>query len=213
MIPHFERDGHRYTLPGIGEVPSVTTVLSAEGLLPDYSGLDPWYAERGTAIHEALALHYRGDLDWTSLHPEIIDFVYRGVDFGERWGLDPIAVELRMGDPVRGYAGTCDGLFRSNKLDCLLIPDWKTLSAEPGHKIQVVAYRALLELAAGEGHVDATEEEVRGARLGIVTLGSPKAQIQWAADSLADRRRLLSVFHAAVIVHRHKLLHPTRRSR
>lgn len=108
----FDETAHRYTLDG-RELPSVTRVLRDAGLI-DCSA--PWFTEavrdRGTFVHQAIALLVEGDLDWDTLDPGLVPYVQAF----DRWRLDGgfivEACELRLCDETLGYAGTADLLAK-----------------------------------------------------------------------------------------------------
>lgn len=66
----FISDGHIYEVQRAdGSVfvpPSVTQIIQASTY-----NTDPWYALRGTAIHKGCELIVRGELDWSTVEPDI----------------------------------------------------------------------------------------------------------------------------------------------
>ena len=66
---NFAEDTHKYWIEVEGAemvVPSVSTIIS-HILELDYSGIDPFYADRGTAVHKAIELLIEDNLDEESL--------------------------------------------------------------------------------------------------------------------------------------------------
>jgi hypothetical protein len=61
----FNPDTHTYKVDGVVKK-SVTQTLSDVGIV-DYRGVDEYYMDRGTRVHQACTLHAQGFLDWNSL--------------------------------------------------------------------------------------------------------------------------------------------------
>jgi hypothetical protein len=109
----FDPAAHLYRVDG-APVPSVTELLEAQGLTPDYTRV-PWRQlkharERGIHVDACCDLYDAGDLDWTTVHPEALPYV----EAWARWCLDegyrPIASQVLLYHPVYGYAGTADSI-------------------------------------------------------------------------------------------------------
>ena len=74
LVLDFEK--HEYRYDGV-KVPGVGGILAAVG------GVDTkWFTaegrERGTAVHRAMELLVKGQLDWSSVDPRIIGYVDAG---------------------------------------------------------------------------------------------------------------------------------------
>lgn len=164
----FDRDRHEYLLDG-RRLPSVTEIISEAGLLPSYEYVDDWYSERGTAVHEAIALDVRGELDEESVDEEVRPYLERA---RKVLGAVPLDVDREAEGPLYHpellFAGTLD-LVLWRKPDPRFMPpilalqgervlvteprpatviDWKCGPiAKPGSLIQVCAY-AILYAAA-----------------------------------------------------------------
>lgn len=67
----FEIESHRYTLDGV-QIPGCTHVLAAMGCTPGFNFLSledlEFYRSRGHAVHKAVELSIRGELDKRTLH-------------------------------------------------------------------------------------------------------------------------------------------------
>lgn|SRR5574341_116369 len=104
----FDAGAHRYALGG-RELPSVTSILRDAGLI-DHSA--PWFTDevrnRGTYVHQAIALLVEQDLDWETLDPALVPYVQAF----DRWRAEGNfvieATEQRVCDEALGYAGTAD---------------------------------------------------------------------------------------------------------
>jgi len=205
-MPHFkfDKDQHVYGIepgPAWRTVPSVTQVLEATGISPDLSFLDPWYLERGRAIHEAMALELVGELDWRSLDDRIRPFIEHARDWLDVLQVTPLVVEHRWVHRIHEYGGTLD-LFAESKLGPILI-DWKTVIMDASYDIQVAGgYEPLLLEAAEEGAVAVAPGDVRAARIAVVTLGTAMPKAHWISrDSQPE------IFRAALAVHQWRNQH------
>ena len=195
----FEEEAHRYTMePGSRPVPSVTQVLDGVGMSPDFSHLDDFYRQRGSAIHRAMALHLAGRLDHDTLDERVRPFVEHGIAWLEMIEAVPRVVEFRWVHTVDEYGGTLD-LFADTKLGLMLI-DWKSTTMDRSYSVQVVGgYQPLLLEAAEHGAVPVTPDEVRTARIAVVTLKQQAPKVHWCArHSIGVPHR--QIFRAALAV-------------
>lgn len=135
----FDALHHTYHL-GERELPSVTTVLKAVGLIDD-----SWFTEqarqRGTYVH--MATHY---VDEDDLAEETVDPRYLGYLRAYQRFLYTVRptweyVEHRVHDPLAGYAGTLDRAGRVNSRR--MVVDIKT-GAYATAGLQTAAYRRCL---------------------------------------------------------------------
>lgn len=185
----FDAERHIYSVPygqiSLGEfrrVPSVTQVLEITRMAPDFSHLDPWYRDRGKAIHAAMALELLGELDESSLDDRIVPFVERGRRWLEALDVQPVVIEHRWVHRVHRYGGTLD-LFCESKLGPLLI-DWKSTQYDDAYAIQVAGgYEPLLLEAAREDAVPVDPTDVQRARMAVVTLGTEMPKTHWVQRS------------------------------
>lgn len=119
----FDEEHHIFTVNG-KVIPSVTTILKRMGMTPDYSLVDPWYAQRGTYIHKATELWENGTLDEDSLDSAISGYVDAYKAF--RRDSPQIVVtgqEVRLWHPVHLYAGIIDMVIEGNKHYKLFLKD------------------------------------------------------------------------------------------
>ena len=201
----FEKEGHVYTMDG-ARIPSVTEVLGENRMLPDYRALDPYYAIRGTAVHEAVALELQGRLDWDSLDEHTRPYVERAARLIEMLQIEAMAVETQWASRAYRYAGTVDLFCRSNLGPLLL--DWKAGGPEVAHKIQVGGgYRPLMIEAAEEGAVPMEPTEVRHARAGVVCLNTEIPKPLWV-DNLEQAEL---IFRSALVLTNFRRTHKIRR--
>lgn len=108
---------HIYTRDDGVVIPSVTQVLEAAGLYPDWSKVAPDVMERakalGTAVHLATYYCDDNDLDVGRLDEELIPYVEAWVAFREDSGFDVRQAEVVAYNEIYQYAGTIDrvGMF------------------------------------------------------------------------------------------------------
>lgn len=115
---------HRYKIGDVA-IPSVTQVIA--DVLPGWQA-DPWYMERGAALHRACELFDSGTLDWSTVAPEIEPRLVAWKKFRQECPAEMIACEMRLHHPVYHYAGTLDRAFQNRGV---LIGDIKSsLSAQ-----------------------------------------------------------------------------------
>ena len=132
----FDPVTHVYTIGG-RVLPSVTQIINA--VIPRQWSPDPWYMDRGTMIHKAVALMLRKELDESSLDPRIIGYVAAAKAFWATAGIDgDLDFENPMADQKRGFAGTPDLLGGDNE-----IVDWKSGTVDATAEIQLGGYAVL----------------------------------------------------------------------
>lgn len=129
-------------------IPSVTQVLKAAGLIDAQPHGDSWYANRGTAVHEATVLHDENDLDETTLDPEIVPYLEAWKKFRAEMNFELVEKpELQVYSEL-GYAGIVDRVCKINGQISIL--DIKTGVFAKWWSVQLAAYAM-----AYENHVDA----------------------------------------------------------
>lgn len=134
----FEADSHRYFWDG-EEVPGVSHCIDKVGLGRDYSKVDPFYRDRGIAVHMAINLYLDGELDEASLDPVIVPYFAGFLKYWEA-NKEPIVSKEQMGySEDYGYAGTWD-LETSDR-----IVDWKcSKSHDKVAELQGEAYKLIV---------------------------------------------------------------------
>lgn len=136
----FDEETHTYTDARGRVVPGVTGIIRACGLM-DTQWSNEWYMQRGLAVHRAVELDEKGDLDEASLDPLVVPYL----DAWRRWRADSgyvsTAQELRIYHPVYRYAGTLDQTGILNGQTCLV--DIKTGAYQPWWALQTAAYNAV----------------------------------------------------------------------
>lgn len=112
---------------------------------------DPWYLQRGKAVH--LACHYLDTcgLDWSALDPRIKGYVEAWERCKAETGCAVNRSEVAVGGPLFGYVGTLDKIMDlpagNKKMGWPVRPgvshevwDLKCGDPEPWHALQLAAY-------------------------------------------------------------------------
>ncbi len=99
-----DEETHQYTLDGRRLI-GVTEALS---ILDDRYKVDPWYLQRGSALHLATEYHDKGTLDPESVGDDIRGFFEAYLKFLRDTGFKPIHSEQRLSHPKYFYAGKID---------------------------------------------------------------------------------------------------------
>lgn len=114
---------HEYRVPDGRLVPSVTRVLSAVGVSTDFEAL------RGMSIIKAAAIDHKRlvgqachadchayddhDLDWETVHPDVLPYVRAWATFRSNLGLKPLTRERIVFHHGLYYCGMLDGIFET----------------------------------------------------------------------------------------------------
>ena len=136
MSIQFDEDTHTYTYAGV-KVPSVSTIIN-DLLGSDYSKIDPFYAERGTAVHKAIELHLTGELDESSIDEHVAPYFEAFKKFQRDTGFELEVTELRVFSRELWFAGTLDLIGHIDGKKYLL--DIKTGQKQKWHNIQTAGY-------------------------------------------------------------------------
>lgn len=121
IIPDFDPVKHVYRVNG-KKVPGVTEVLKSIGITKEFSGVDPFYRDRGIASHAAIDLYLHDDLDETSLDPVCVPYLE---GFKKWWVPQSCETELMLYSEKYGFAGTMDLVLEDGIYDykCSKDPD------------------------------------------------------------------------------------------
>lgn len=144
MTPNVEynEELHQYKIDGV-VVPSVTQIVK-DVLNLDTSWLEahPYYAERGTLIHNELAAFYRRESKWDDLSIEAqLLASLAGIQSPHK------QAEILVYNTTHNYAGTADLIYLGEGKEILQIIDFKT-GKNPNPKYcraQLSLYRLALE--------------------------------------------------------------------
>ncbi len=126
-------DNHKYFVDGQA-CEGVTEIIKESGLMPNYNS-DIYYLDRGRYVHEAIALYFKGTLDFDALSEGIKGFVESAIEYITVTGYKPDLVEAMLYSPTFHYCGT---------VDVVPLLDWKSGGKSPWQSLQVAAYWNLL---------------------------------------------------------------------
>lgn len=218
---HFIEEPHRYELElasGRVEVPSVTQILEDLRLAQDFPWLDPYYAERGRAVHAAIAHWLRSgataaevdDVFEEPLAEDVRRLVLPALEVCEALALEPVLVEAPLADPVLLYAGTGDVVGIAHRPAtvgprAVGVPagvvgiDWKA-NLYLGRDLQLAAYWRLWlqEFEAGGWSFFTQREFARGHFLTVGLDNGPRPSPVGQLPVLAE------LFTGAVRLYHHK---------
>ena len=122
-------NSHQYFVDG-QPCEGVTEIIKAAGLMPDYQVGD-YYLKRGQYVHEAIALYFKGTLDFEALAEGIKGFVESAIEYITVTGYKPSLVETMLYSPTFHYCGT---------VDAAPLLEWKSGGKAPWQSLQVAAY-------------------------------------------------------------------------
>lgn len=181
----FDEGTHTYRLMG-RVLPSVTTVIRA--VMPGWR-VDPWYLQRGRAIHHGCRLLDEGQLDWASVAPEIAQRIKAWQEFVsecyDEHKKPPVMslIEAPLCSTRYMFAGTLDRVFNEDT-----IIDLKS-TITPEVRIQLGGYSILLKENYPEKMLNAVAVQLQD---------DGKYQIMMM--SAADLRRAEQIFLATLTV-------------
>lgn len=144
-VVEFDEESHTYRI-NKKKVPGVNEILRKVGLLKDYSGISPFYADRGKATHLAIRYFLEGTLDTNSIDPVVKPHFEAFLKFFEsRYQGKLLAVEKPFIDMAVSFAGTPDLITDK------AIYDWKcSKDHDKAADLQGMGYK-LLALNNGFG--------------------------------------------------------------
>lgn len=140
---HFNPDNHTYWL-GERRLASVTEIIDR---IAPQRDTDDWYLQRGAAVHSAINLALRNNLDWSSVDERIKGRVDSAMSFLANTGITPSLLEMPLSSRTYQFAGTLDA-YGVDIDRCYVLVDWKG-SLSPQVEPQLGGYSLLL---SGAGH-------------------------------------------------------------
>ena len=147
----FDADSHSYHLDG-KPVPHVTGIINR--VCPGWQAAD-WYLQRGRALHEGARLLDAGQLDWSTVHPEIFNRLEAWQKFREQWPAEVEASEIPLASERYRFAGTLDRVFRFNGNTARPAGEWVLCDLKstiaPQVRIQLGFYALLWNAAVRKG--------------------------------------------------------------
>lgn len=122
--------------------PRVTEIIRAVGLGKDFTGIDPFYRDRGTAVHKCIELYLAGNLDESSIDPNCQPYFDGFLKWWAEYKTDTFTSELHLEND--DYQGTLDLVTGID--DCQQIWDFKcSKSHDRVAEVQGAGYKNLLE--------------------------------------------------------------------
>jgi len=154
----------------LGQIPSVTEILAATGLGPNYNGVPLAILERkrllGSALH--LAVHYdaEGTLDESSLHPEITEDVALWRQFLAESGYTVTHSEIELIHPRWRFKGHPDVVCLLPGSEGHAILDVKRVASVDAEAVarQLAAYRLLVTDVLGVPVAKCAALQINGGR-------------------------------------------------
>lgn len=115
----FDPIEHRYW-DGKKRIPGLSEILRKVGLTKDWTGVDPFYANRGTATHLANELWLKGKLDDSTLDEYVKPCHMAFRDYIKQSQYIPLLVESILYNQTLGYACRIDYYGTIGKVNLLV---------------------------------------------------------------------------------------------
>ncbi len=123
--------------------PHITDVLADMGISKSFQGVDPWYAERGTAVHLACKLINEGILDEKTVSEDIAGYVKAYTGWLGESGFVHEQSELPLYSGLHDFCGTLDLVGLLPKTGRIVLDIKTSSSLDPAVEIQVGAQAIL----------------------------------------------------------------------
>ena len=140
LRPDFNEEKHEYSYGG-KQLPSVTTVIK-EVLNITYPEYAIYHATRGTFVHKAIELWFKGVLDFETVDEAVMPYLDSFIKFQEKAKIEPILLEERFADKNISFAGTVDIVGKVKGKTYLF--DIKTGQKQDSYNAQMAGYKKLL---------------------------------------------------------------------
>ena len=138
--PDFNEEKHEYSYGG-KQLPSVTTVIK-EVLNITYPEYAIYHATRGTYVHKAIELWFKGVLDFKTIDEAVKPYLDSFIKFQEKAKIEPVILEERFADKNISFAGTVDIVGKVKGKTYLF--DIKTGQKQDSYNAQMAGYKKLL---------------------------------------------------------------------
>ena len=140
LRPDFNEEKHEYSYGG-KQLPSVTTVIK-EILNIEYPDYAIYHATRGTFVHKAIELWFKGVLDFETVDEAVKPYLDSFIKFQEKAKIEPVILEERFADKNITFAGTVDIVGKVKGKTYLF--DIKTGQKQDSYNAQMAGYKKLL---------------------------------------------------------------------
>ena len=138
--PDFNEEKHEYSYGG-KQLPSVTTVIK-KVLNIEYPDYAIYHATRGTYVHKAIELWFKGVLDFETIDEAVKPYLDSFIKFQEKAKIEPVILEERFADKNISFAGTVDIVGKVKGKTYLF--DIKTGQKQDSYNVQMAGYKKLL---------------------------------------------------------------------
>jgi len=143
----FDPITHEGSINGV-VVPSVTSVLRKAGFL-NYGSINSAIlnkaAKFGTALHRAAALDDKDNLDESTCHPMILEYLKGWRNFRNAFKPEFIGIEKRLYSKKWMFDGGYDRLAIVHQMKKATLVDIKSGNPEKFHASQLAGYKILIE--------------------------------------------------------------------
>ena len=140
LRPDFNEEKHEYSYGG-KQLPSVTTVIK-KVLNIEYPDYAIYHATRGTYVHKAIELWFKGVLDFETVDEAVRPYLDSFIKFQEKAKIEPVILEERFADKNISFAGTVDIVGKVKGKTYLF--DIKTGQKQDSYNAQMAGYKKLL---------------------------------------------------------------------
>ena len=140
LRPDFNEEKHEYSYGG-KQLPSVTTVIK-KVLNIEYPDYAIYHATRGTYVHKAIELWFKGVLDFETVDEAVKPYLDSFIKFQEKAKIEPVILEERFADKNISFAGTVDIVGKVKGKTYLF--DIKTGQKQDSYNVQMAGYKKLL---------------------------------------------------------------------
>jgi hypothetical protein len=148
----FDPVQHTYRLNGV-VIPGITFVLKNTGFV-DNTWFKPEHSARGHAVHAACQFLIEGNLDWSTVHPEILTRVKGFEKFLHDFNPGLISAETPMYSAMWKFGGTPDLVLEIPNRRSQWIVDIKSGKSGLAAKLQTAAQDILVQETLGRGTYD-----------------------------------------------------------
>jgi hypothetical protein len=155
----FEQDTHTFSAHG-ALIPSATQILKDASMTPNYSFIDPWYANRGSIVHKVTELFDKGTLDHGSVDPQVKGFFTAYRNFRKDFPVDILGIEVKLWSSKYGYAGIIDRIIKGEASYKLFLRKNGTYKLKEVNRIQTHLHAFLSALIIVTGNRTEAQKEI-----------------------------------------------------
>lgn len=120
-----------------GNLPHVTSLLKSAGLI-DTTFFTDYDLDRGSALHTAAQFLDEGDLNWETVHPDVLGRLRQYQRFLDEVKPEILGIEEPVVNEVLRYCGRIDRRVKINGAEGIL--DLKGPSQSVAHRLQLAMY-------------------------------------------------------------------------